>query len=64
MKTIFSFDRHFFFTVFQHTDKEPCPIGFCERLCVEMTTDLNETRLQVLFLPVNIYVEDTIVVSR
>ncbi len=28
-----------------------------------MTTDLDETRLQVLFLPVNIYVEDTIVVS-
>jgi hypothetical protein len=27
-----------------------------------MTTDLDETRLQVLFLPVNIYVEDTIVV--
>jgi hypothetical protein len=29
-----------------------------------MTTDLEETRLQVLFLPLNIYVEDTIVVSR
>ncbi len=28
-----------------------------------MTTDLNETRLQVLFLPINVYVEDTIVVS-
>jgi hypothetical protein len=27
-----------------------------------MTTDLDETRLQVLFLPVNIYIEDTIVV--
>ncbi|CAF5223796.1 unnamed protein product, partial [Rotaria magnacalcarata] len=46
-----------------HTDLEPCPIGFCERLCVEMTTNLDETKLQVLFLPVNIYVEDTIVVS-
>ena len=29
-----------------------------------MTTDLNETRLQVLLLPVNIYVEDTVIVSR
>jgi hypothetical protein len=29
-----------------------------------MTTDLDETKLQVLFLPVNIYVEDTIIVSR
>jgi hypothetical protein len=28
-----------------------------------MTTDLNETRLQVLFLPVNVYVEDAVVVS-
>lgn len=28
-----------------------------------MTTDLNETRLQVLFLPVHVYVEDTIVVN-
>lgn len=28
-----------------------------------MTTDLNETRLQVFFLPVNIYVEDAVVVS-
>ncbi len=27
-----------------------------------MTTDLDETRLQVLFLPINIYIEDTIVV--
>jgi len=27
-----------------------------------MTTDLDETRLQVLFLPINIYVEDTIIV--
>ncbi|CAF1559534.1 unnamed protein product, partial [Rotaria sordida] len=46
-----------------HTDDEPCPIAFCERLCFEMTTDLDETRLQVFFLPVNIYIEDTIVVS-
>lgn len=29
-----------------------------------MTTDLNETRLQVLFLPVNVYIEDKIIVSR
>ncbi|CAF1470317.1 unnamed protein product [Adineta steineri] len=29
-----------------HTDDEPCPITFCERLCFEMTTDLDETRLQ------------------
>ncbi|CAF3490546.1 unnamed protein product [Rotaria socialis] len=47
-----------------HTDLEPCPIGFCERLCVEMTTNLDETKLQVLFLPVNIYVEDTIVRNK
>jgi hypothetical protein len=52
------------FWVFQHSDKEACPIGFCERLCVELTTDLEETKLQVLFLPVNVYVEDSIVVSR
>ncbi|CAF3740732.1 unnamed protein product [Rotaria sordida] len=47
-----------------HTDNEPCPIGFCERLCVEMTTDLNETRLQVVILPVNVYVEDTVVRNK
>ncbi|CAF3397517.1 unnamed protein product [Rotaria sp. Silwood1] len=47
-----------------HTDDEPCPIGFCERLCVEMTTNLDETKLQVLILPVNIYVEDTIVRNK
>ncbi|CAF1031213.1 unnamed protein product [Adineta ricciae] len=47
-----------------HTEHAPSPIGFCERLCVEMTTDLNETRLQVLFLPVNVYVEDTIVRNK
>jgi hypothetical protein len=28
-----------------------------------MTTDLVETRLQVLLLPVNIYIEDAIIVS-
>jgi hypothetical protein len=27
-----------------------------------MTTDLDETRLQVFFLPINVYVEDTIIV--
>ena len=48
----------------QHTNGEPCPIGFCERLCVEMSTDINDTKLQVLFLPVNLYVDDAIVVSR
>lgn len=48
----------------QHTDDQACPIAFCERLCFEMTTDLDETRLQLLFLPVNVYVEDSIVVSR
>ena len=29
-----------------------------------MTTDLDETRLQVLFLPVNVYVEDSMTVSE
>ena len=38
-------------------------MAFCERLCFEMTTDLDETRLQLYFSPVNVYVEDTIVVS-
>ncbi|CAF0921211.1 unnamed protein product [Adineta steineri] len=33
--------------LFHHTDDEPCPIAFCERLCFEMTTDLDETRLQI-----------------
>ncbi|CAF0932679.1 unnamed protein product [Adineta steineri] len=47
-----------------HTDEEPCPIAFCERLCFEMTTDLDETRLQVFFLPVNVYVEDSIVRNK
>ncbi|UJR36630.1 hypothetical protein I4U23_029350 [Adineta vaga] len=47
-----------------HTEDAPSPIGFCERLCVEMTTDLNETRLQVLFLPINVYVEDNIVRNK
>ncbi|CAF4971055.1 unnamed protein product, partial [Rotaria sp. Silwood1] len=45
-----------------HTDHEPCPIAFCERLCFEMTTDLDETRLQLFFLPINVYIEDTIIV--
>jgi hypothetical protein len=48
--------------LFKHTNNEPCPIAFCERLCFEMTTDLDETRLQLLFLPVHVYVEDTIIV--
>ena len=48
----------------QHTDNDPCPLAFCERICFEMTTDLDETRLQLLFLPVNVYIEDSIVVSR
>lgn len=39
-------------------------MAFCERLCFEMRTDLEETRLQLLILPVNVYTEDTIVVSR
>ncbi|CAF4962750.1 unnamed protein product, partial [Rotaria magnacalcarata] len=47
-----------------HTDNEPCPMAFCERLCFEMTTDLDETRLQLLILPVNVYVEDTIVRNK
>ncbi|CAF0980202.1 unnamed protein product [Adineta steineri] len=46
-----------------HTNDEPCLIAFCERLCFEMTTDLDETRLQVFFLSINVYVEDSIVVS-
>ncbi|CAF4160429.1 unnamed protein product, partial [Adineta steineri] len=46
-----------------HTDDEPCRIAFCERLCFEMTTDLDETRLQVFFLPVYVYVEDSIVTA-
>ena len=29
-----------------------------------MTTDLDETRLQLLFLPINVYIEDTITVGR
>ena len=49
---------------FQHTDEEPCPIAFCERLCLEMTTDLEETRLQLVFLPVNVYIEDNITVNE
>ena len=52
------------FLVFQHTDNEPCPIGFCERICVELAADLDEIRFQVVFLPVNVYVEDNIVVSK
>ncbi|CAF1468454.1 unnamed protein product [Adineta steineri] len=52
------------FDNFSHTDDEPCPITFCERLCFEMTTDLDETRLQVFFLPINVHVEDSIVVNR
>ena len=32
-----------------HTDDQACPIAFCERVCFEMTTDLGETRLQLLF---------------
>lgn len=28
-----------------------------------MTTNLDETKLQVIFLPINLYVEDTVVVS-
>ncbi|CAF1059084.1 unnamed protein product [Adineta steineri] len=48
-----------------HTDDEPCLITFYERLCFEMTTDLDETRLQVFFfLPVNVYVEDSIVRNK
>ncbi|CAF4065238.1 unnamed protein product, partial [Rotaria sp. Silwood2] len=47
-----------------HSDNEPCPIGFCERLCVEMTTNLDETKVQVLILPVNVYVEDTIIRNK
>lgn len=29
-----------------------------------MTTDLDETKLQLLFLPINVYIEDTITVGR
>ncbi|CAF3889879.1 unnamed protein product, partial [Rotaria sp. Silwood1] len=47
-----------------HIDNEPYPIAFCERFCVEMTTDLDETRLQVFFLLINLYIEDRIVRNK
>ncbi|CAF1530164.1 unnamed protein product [Adineta steineri] len=57
---------HILFEIIEipHTDDEQCPIASCERFCFEMTTDLDETRLQVFFLPVNVYAEDSIVRNK